>query len=119
MPLIFDRNGAVLGEAVAHGQNSSDITIRQMGVYYVSFHGAITPGPGTSLPLSVRLFLTQQGTEEAGASAVHTFTVQGATAGMSFSQILEVTSVPAVIQVDGEGGDFIYGELNICVIKIH
>lgn len=119
MPLVFDRNGAVLGDAVVHGQNSPDIAIRQPGTYYVSFHGAVTPGPGAAFPLSVRLFLTSQGTEVAGASAIHTFTAPGTTAGMSFSQILDVSSAPAVLQVNSEGGGFIYGEVNICVIKLY
>ena len=119
LALIFDRNGAVSGEAILHEKNSPDITIRQPGTYYVSFHGSVTPEAEAGFPLSVRLFLTSHGATVSGASAVQTFTIRGVTAGMAFSQIVEVSSAPAVLRVESQRGGFLYGEINLSVIKIH
>lgn len=117
--LIFDRNGASMGSAVSHMTNSPDIVIQEPGDYYVSFHGSVTPGPGSDLPLSIRLYLTDDGTEVPGASAVHTFTAGGTTAELSFSVIVPVDTVPATLQVQGQGGSFIYSETGLSVIQIH
>lgn len=115
---MFDRNGALTGTDISHVQNSSEIHVSQAGWYFVSFQSSVTPGPGETFPLSVRLFLTSQGQGVAGASAVHTFTAQGTTAVLSFSQILQVDLAPVTLQVEGQGGSFLYGETNVSVIRI-
>lgn len=116
--LIFDRNGSVSGTAVTHASNSSDVTVTEPGYYYVSFQSSVTPGAGTQFPSSVRLYLTKNGDEVPGASAVHTFMGQGTTATMAFSTILQVEEAPVTLQVKGQGGNFLYGETGISVIQM-
>ena len=119
LALVFKRNGAAFGEAILHEKDSPDIIIRQPGTYYVSFHGSVTPEAGACFPLSVRLFLTARGAAVSGASSAWTFTSQGVTAGMVFSQVVEVPSAPAVLRVESQRGGFVYGEINLSVVKIH
>ena len=116
--LIFDRNGAVSGNAISHAANSPDVVLQEPGTYYVSFQASVSPGTGASVPASIRLYLTENGSEVAGASAVHTFTAQGTTAVLPFSQIVQVTDAPATLNVAAQGGSFVYGETNLSVVKI-
>lgn len=116
--LIFDRNGAASGNAISHAANSPDVVLQEPGTYYVSFQASVSPGTGASVPASIRLYLTENGSEVAGASAVHTFTAQGTTAVLPFSQIVQVTDAPATLNVAAQGGSFVYGETNLSVVKI-
>lgn len=60
--LIFDRNAVINGSSISHAQNSGTFTIQQTGFYQVSFHGTLAPASGSAFPLTVSLYLQQQGT---------------------------------------------------------
>ena len=116
--MIFDRNASSGGTDVTHSQNTPQVTIQTPGTYEVSFHGNIGPVGTSRLPLTVSLYLQQQGTTVPGAFIQHTFQAATDSAGVAFSQILSVTSVPAVLQVTEQGGNFFYGGINLTVQKI-
>ena len=103
---------------MTHIQNTSQITIQTPGTYEVSFHGTVGPVSATKLPVTISLYLQQQGSAVPGAVIQHTFHKSSDSAGVAFSQIISVTSVPAVLQVIGQGGSFFYGGINLTVQKI-
>ena len=103
---------------MTHSQNTPQVTIKTPGTYEVSFHGNIGPVSTSRLPFTVSLYLQQQGTTVPGTLIQHTFQAATDSAGVAFSQIISVTSVPAVLQVTGQGGNFFYGGINLTVQKI-
>lgn len=72
-PLIFDRNGAVQGDAIVHAPNTAPFTILQTGFYYVSFHTTVSPLGTANFPLSILIYLQLQGTPVPGTGARDTF----------------------------------------------
>lgn len=116
--LIFDRNASQAGTDVSHNQNSSKVTVQTPGYYSVTFNGNIAPLTSASFPLTVVLYLVQNGTTVAGAAAQHTFQNASDTANAAFSQILNITSVPATLQVASQGDKFAYSGISMIVQKI-
>ena len=116
--LVFDRNASQAGTDITHDQNSSQITIQTPGYYSVSFNGNLAPISTSTLPLTIGLYLEQNSTPVAGAAAQHTFQNATDSTNLAFSQILDVTSVPATLQVEAQGGDFAYSGINLTVQKI-
>ena len=107
--LIFDRNAAANGTAISHAQNSAGIVIQQPGFYQVSLHGTIGPTTGADFPMTVSMYLEQQGTEVPGTAVQHTFHTTADTSNVSFTQIIEVSSVPTTLQMIGQGQNYFYG----------
>ncbi len=54
-------------------ENTSALTIQEPGFYYVAFHTTITPTSGVDFPLSIVVYLQQQGTAVSGTGIRHTF----------------------------------------------
>lgn len=117
-PLIFDRNGAVQGDAIVHAPNTAPFTILQTGFYYVSFHTTVSPLGTANFPLSILIYLQLQGTPVPGTGARDTFQSALETNIYSFSQIIEITSTPATLNVIGEGGNFLYSDTSITIHKL-
>lgn len=115
--LVFDRNAIVAGTDVTHEQNSPQVTIQTPGYYEVSFHGTVGPGSGVTFPLTVTLYLEQQGTEVPGAAVQQTFQTSTDSSSLGFQQFVEVMDTPAVLQVAGQGGAFYYGGVTLTVQK--
>lgn len=92
--------------------------INEPGYYYVSFHGTLSPAGGSQFPLTASLYLRQQGSTVPGASAQHTFQQSTDSASISFSQIVQVTNVPADLSVFLQGGTVLYGEISMDIHKI-
>ncbi len=116
--LIFDRNASSAGTDITHEQNSPQVTVQTPGYYEISFHGTVGPSGGVTFPATVGVYLEQQGTEVPGAAVQHTFQTSTDTANLSFSQIAEVQSAPAVFQVSGQGDAYFYGGVTLTVQKI-
>ena len=116
--LIFDRNAVANGTAVAHDQNSTDFTISQPGYYFVSFHGTVSPAQGQNYPLAILVNLQQQGSAVVGASAHSVFQDSSGSSNISFTQIIQVTTVPAVVNVVGTGGNYLYTEISMTIQKL-
>ena len=116
--LVFDRNASSAGTDITHDQNSPQITVGAPGVYEVSFHGTAAPAGTASYPLTVSLYMEQDGNSVPGAEAQHTFSAATDTANLSMSQIIQVPSPPSVLQVVGQGGDFLYSGTVMTVQKI-
>ena len=116
--LIFDRNAVISGTAITHTVNSTDVVIRQPGFYFVTFHGTLAPVKKTDFPLTILLYLLLQGNQVPGTGIQHTFHTSSETANVAFSQIIEVDTVPAVLQMISQGGVFFYSGITITVQKI-
>ena len=54
-----------------------------------------------------------------GAAAQHTFHTASENASMSFSFPVQVTAVPASLQVLAQGGNFLYSGASISIYKIN
>ena len=116
--LIFDRNAVTDGSSISHAQNSGTFTIQQTGFYQVSFHGTLAPASGSAFPLTVSLYLQQQGTQVPGTAVQHTFHTSTDSANVAFSQIIQVTTVPTTIQVIGQGTGYFYGPISMSINKL-
>ena len=118
-PLVFDRNAAVSGSDISHTAGESGFTIDTPGLYAVSFHGNVAPVSTASFPLTITLDLEQNGTPVPGALASHTFNSAADAATMSFNFPVEISSVPAVLQVMAQGGNFIYTAPAVSIYKVN
>ena len=116
--LIFDRNAVINGNAISHAQNSADIVIQQTGFYQVSFHSTMGPTMGADFPMTVSMYLQQQGTEVPGTVVQHTFHTTADTSNAAFTQIIKVVSVPTTIKMIGQGEDYFYGPASLVVNKL-
>ena len=116
--LIFDRNGTSYGNAISHTENTSALTIQEPGFYYVAFHTTITPTSGVDFPLSIVVYLQQQGTAVSGTGIRHTFQTTSDASNIAFSQIIQVTSTPTTLEVIGEGGNYLYYDNAITIYKV-
>lgn len=116
--LIFDRNAVINGNAISHAQNSADIVIQQTGFYQVSFHSTMGPTTGADFPMTVSMYLQQQGTEVPGTVVQHTFHTTADTSNAAFTQIIKAVSVPTTIKMIGQGEDYFYGPASLVVNKL-
>ena len=116
--LVFDRNAVVNGTAVSHAQNSASIVIQQTGFYQVSFHGTIGPTSGADFPMTVSMYLEQQGTEVPGTAVQHTFHTTADTSNVAFTQIIQAATVPTTIEVIGQGKNYFYGPISLVVNRL-
>lgn len=116
--LIFDRNGASNGTAVTHAVNTADIVIQQPGYYSVSFHGMVSPAGSPEFPLAILLYLEQNGSSVAGTGVRHIFQTTAETSNLSFTQIIEVDTVPTTLNIVAQGGSILYSDASITVNKI-
>ena len=103
---------------MTHTENTSDITIEQPGYYSVSFHATVTPGIGATFPLSALFYLQQNGSAVAGTGTRHTFQSASEVANLSFTQIVEVDTVPTTLRVTSDGGPTLYSDTSITVNQV-
>lgn len=92
--------------------------IQQPGFYQVSLHGTIGPTTGADFPMTVSMYLEQQGTEVPGTAVQHTFHTTADTSNVSFTQIIEVSSVPTTLQMIGQGQNYFYGPASLVVNRL-
>lgn len=116
--LVFDRNGVANGTAISHTINGTDIVISQPGFYFVTFHGTLLPAKKADFPLTVLLYLQQQGSQVPGTVVQHTFHTFSETANVAFSQMIRVDTVPNVLEMISQSGNFFYSAVNMTVQKI-
>ena len=117
--LIFDRNSMVVGNATAHTAGSANFTIQEAGYYYVSFHGTVSPGNDVKFPLSLLAYLTQQGTSVPGTGTRHSFQQSSDIANLSFTHIVQVTTVPTTLTVVVSGGKYLYSDISLTIQKLN
>ena len=67
--------------------------IQNPGYYYVAFHGSISPISGSDFPLTVTLYLEQNGNIVQGTPAHYTFQTSSDTGNVSFSQIVQTNRI--------------------------
>ncbi len=117
--LIFDRNSLVVGNAAAHTAGAANFTIQEAGYYFISFHGTFAPGNGVKFPMSLLVYLTQQGTSVPGTGARHSFQQSSDVANLSFSYIIQATAVPTTLTVVAEGGKSVYSDIALTIQKLN
>ena len=94
------------------------MTITEPGTYYVSYSGTAAPQAGATYPETNLITFTLNGTTLGGTAAQHTFTADGQTSAQSAAQLLTVTDAPATLQVNSSGGDYLYSNTTLNVIKV-
>ena len=117
-PLAFDQNAESVGTGITHTAGGSDFTVTVPGLYTAAFHGNVSPVSGASLPLTVTLALEQNGTAVPGAAAQRTFHTASDNAALSFSFPIQITTVPSVLRVTAQGGNFLYSAASFSLYKI-
>ena len=116
--LIFDRNGVIAGTAISHTANSAVFTVNQPGIYYAAFHGTFAPVSNSAFPMGLSVYLQQNGAAVPGAGAQYTFQSASGMENLSFSQMIEITAVPAALQVTGSGGRFLYADVGLTIQRL-
>ncbi|HJA66443.1 hypothetical protein [Lachnoclostridium sp. An169] len=103
---------------MTHTQNSGSIVIQEPGFYEVSFHGTFGSVSGADFPSTVSVYLEQQGQVVPGTNVQHTFHTTSDTSGLSFSQIVNVSEVPATLEIIGQGTDWFYSGITLTVNRL-
>ena len=116
--LIFDRNGVIAGTVISHTANSAVFTVNQPGIYYAAFHGTFAPVSNSVFPMGLSVYLQQNGAAVPGAGAQYTFQSASGMENLSFSQMIEITAVPAALQVTGSGGRFLYADVGLTIQRL-
>lgn len=108
--LLFDRNGASQGAAISHIAGASEFTVQTPGNYVVSFHATLAPYGCAVFPLSILIFLENQGVQVPDTGVRHTFHTTAEAANVAFAQVVQVPSAPATLKFIASGGNFLYSD---------
>ena len=117
-PLVFDQNGESIGSGISHTAGAGDFSVQTPGLYTAAFHTTAAPASGASLPLTITLQLQVNGTAVPGAAVQHTFQTASENGTMAFSFPLQISTVPATVQVMAQGGNFLYSGTSLSLYKI-
>ena len=114
----FDVTAAQSGTDVTHTAGSGDVTITQPGTYFVQYGATVAPTGAASYPVTDIVTLSVNGqTQSAGAGMVQ-FDAATPARQISAAAVLNVTDVPATVQVISSGGNFLYSNATINVFKV-
>ena len=114
----FDVTAAQSGTDVTHTAGSGDVTITQPGTYFVQYGATVAPTGAASYPVTGIVTLSVNGqTQSAGAGMVQ-FDAATPARQISAAAVLNVTDVPATVQVISSGGNFLYSNATINVFKV-
>ncbi|MFR6329333.1 MAG: hypothetical protein ACLUOI_11275 [Eisenbergiella sp.] len=108
----------VSGSSVSHTAGSGIFTVSKPGTYAVAFHGNCSPASGASFPLTVSLSLQLGGSTVPGGTTQHTFSASSNTATLSFTTPVQITTVPAQLQVTAQGQKFLYSIISLTIYKL-
>ena len=98
-PLIFDRNAVSYGNDITHAVNSANFSIQTPGVYFIAFHGTVTPSSESTFPMTVLIRATLNGTGIPGVAVQHVFNAANGISNPSFTGIVTVSTAPATLQI--------------------
>ena len=114
----FDVTATQSGTDVTHTAGSGDVTITQPGTYFVQYGATVAPTGAASYPVTDIVTLSVNGqTQSAGAGMVQ-FDAATPARQISAAAVLNVTDVPATVQVISSGGNFLYSNATINVFKV-
>lgn len=114
----FDVTATQSGTDVTHTAGSGDVTITQPGTYFVQYGATVAPTGAASYPVTGIVTLSVNGqTQSAGAGMVQ-FDAATPARQISAAAVLNVTDVPATVQVILNGGNFLYSNATINVFKV-
>ncbi len=89
--LIFNETPLVSGTAITHTAGSPDVQITQTGIYQAFFTGTALIDERTTIPSTLTVRLTLNGTPITGAVARHTFTASNEEVTLSINAPFPVT----------------------------
>lgn len=118
LSLPINGNALLSGSVITHAANSPDIVITAPGIYQVQFNATAGVASGTSIPASVTVHLSVNGTANGGGVARHTFTATGEVATVAFSTPISVTSAPATLNFVTDQAGFILSDLSVTVFRL-
>lgn len=108
--LLFDRNGVSQGSAISHTAGAAEFTVQAPGNYVVSFHATLAPFGCAVFPLSILIYLENQGVQVPGTEVQHIFHTTAEAANVAFAQVVQVPSAPATLKFIASGGNFLYSD---------
>ncbi len=111
-------NALISGNVITHATNSPDIVITGQGIYQVQFNATVGVASGTSIPASVTIHLSVNGTANGGGVARHTFTATGEFATVAFSTPIAVTSTPTTLNFVTDQSGFTLSDVSITVFRL-
>ena len=116
--LVFDRHFLSYGTAIDHTPGTGEFTIKEPGVYVMSFQGNFAPVTGASFPFTLTLYMDVDGTMIQSGAAPHVFNTSVENQNMAFSSPFEVSSAPVTVSVRSQGGTYLYNTVGITIYKL-
>lgn len=116
--LSFGTTTLISGTAISHTAGSSQVTISEPGVYQMSFHSSATPNTGTSIPSTVHLRTTLNGTNVPGALSSHTFTATSEEGNLPFDMAFRVTTTPSTLEIAADEAGYTLNEIALTVVRL-
>ena len=101
---------------ITHSINSPNVVISGTGIYQVLFNGSVAPLPNTTLPASITIYLTVNGSISS-IGITQTFTSLE-TDTISFQGLIEVDNAPVTLNVLVENSGFIFSSVTLTVIRL-
>lgn len=115
--LIFNETPLVSGTSITHTAGSPDVQITQPGIYQAFFTGTALIDAGTTIPSTLTVQLTLNGTPITGAIARHTFTASNEEVTLSFNAPFPVTGAGTLEVVASDAG-FSFEDASLTVVRL-
>lgn len=114
----FDVTATQSGTDVTHTAGSGDVTITQPGTYFVQYGATVAPTGAASYPVTDIVTLSVNGQTQSAGAGMEQFDAATPARQISAAAVLNVTDVPATVQVISSGGNFLYSNATINVFKV-
>ncbi|MCD7993526.1 MAG: spore surface glycoprotein BclB [Clostridia bacterium] len=115
--LVFNETPLVSGTAITHTPGTSDVQINQTGIYQAFFTGTVMIDAGTTIPSTLTVQLTLNGTPVTGAVARHTFTASNEEVTLSINAPFPVTGAGTLEVVTSDAG-YSFEDASLTVIRL-
>lgn len=116
--MTFDKNALSYGDDVSHTEGSDSVTINEPGLYFVSFHGVISPTSTDTFPVNLVTSLEQDGSVVPGASIPYNFQSASDASEQAFTIPLAISTVPTTLQVTVTGGNYLADAITLNVTRL-
>ena len=116
LPMTFRDNVVSSGNSISHASDSSDIVIRQLGLYQVFFHCTVSASQVT--PAAIQIEILQDGDTLPGGVARHTFQSSNEYTAISLTTALSVSGTSSTIQVSSNTTGFLISDAALTITRV-
>ena len=116
LPMTFRDNVVSSGNSISHASDSSDIVIRQLGLYQVFFHCTVSASQVT--PAAIQIEILQDGDTLPGGVARHTFQSSNEYTAISLTTTLSVSGTSSTIQVSSNTTGFLISDAALTITRV-